>query len=594
MGTMVKKQSFSWLVSGLCMLFLLSFAVPPASAAEERVTPYKPDWIAEEDYVVFPPDSLAYHPAIWAQLMEYRRIVTSGEKLFDPETQSSQYFFRHSARSYMEGGIDHVNVQLADHGTGSGDLSVEYEIALLEYGYYRGGQRPGDILSGPVGYSIRPSFQRMRQLFAPGSPEWMALSRLMVRANFWSMPEYVDRYIDEAAFVRAETDLIELTQYPGFDRAAFLQHPDFDLVRHHPSFQQLELVTVAVDTFPVEFDAPPRLVNDRIVVPIRPVCEMIGADVFWAAESRTVTIVRAGKTIELTLDQPSASVNGRRYTLDAAPALIDGVTMLPLRFIMEQMGQAVHWDAAGRIIRITEDMSFEGDSNIRAWLFGMNAILSASNKFFDPYILGGLPRLAEGVISTRSTLAASWGITDREDLIFQLLVLLENGHSSSFAYQVEALKTLAPEDLDQLMADAEAAGQAYFVTQLFDWDKKWESKRLKAWDWFRAGTLCAMGYRAGYLDLREAYILTEPFARLLRETFTSWDEAVENYLDGFAYWAHIDVTAPFHVSEFQQRAVLYKSLKSHQAERGLLFDPQVWVESVRGMSREGIAEDISL
>jgi hypothetical protein len=88
---------------------------------------------------------------------------------------------------------------------------------------------------------------------------------------------------------------------------------------------------------------------------------------------------------------------------------------------------------------------------------------------------------------------------------------------------------------------------------------------------------------AGYISAKEAYILFEPTAKNLRKTFSSWDEATENYLDGYAYWGRIDINEES--NNFVKRKQMYEDLKMEEKidPRGLLFDPKVWDEPVKGI-----------
>jgi hypothetical protein len=104
---------------------------------------------------------------------------------------------------------------------------------------------------------------------------------------------------------------------------------------------------VAVDMNQVTFpDAQPYLDQEigRVRVPIRFISEQMGAKVEWDGAAQTVTIVREGLRIQLTVDQSMAVVNGRTIPIDAPPNLVPpGRVMVPLRFISEAFGAAVDW-----------------------------------------------------------------------------------------------------------------------------------------------------------------------------------------------------------------------------------------------------------
>jgi hypothetical protein len=92
-------------------------------------------------------------------------------------------------------------------------------------------------------------------------------------------------------------------------------------------------------------DALPYLDNEvnRVRVPIRFVAEAMGAKVEWNAAARRVTITRDGTEIKLTIDDPTVLVNGTPIQIDAPPKIVQDRTMVPLRFISEAFGANVDW-----------------------------------------------------------------------------------------------------------------------------------------------------------------------------------------------------------------------------------------------------------
>jgi len=65
-----------------------------------------------------------------------------------------------------------------------------------------------------------------------------------------------------------------------------------------------------------------------------------------------VTAKRGGQTIRLTIGSKTAYVDGRTVTLHAPAAIVDDRTCVPLRFVSEALGAAVHWDGTQRIASI--------------------------------------------------------------------------------------------------------------------------------------------------------------------------------------------------------------------------------------------------
>ncbi|MCR4442624.1 MAG: copper amine oxidase N-terminal domain-containing protein [Peptococcaceae bacterium] len=102
--------------------------------------------------------------------------------------------------------------------------------------------------------------------------------------------------------------------------------------------------SASIDGRPVGLDVAPVIVNGRTMVPLRFVGEAFGALFSWDEKSRRVTCSLDDTTIELFIDRKTALANGKNVSLDAAPFIAGGRTMVPLRFIGEHMGASLEWD----------------------------------------------------------------------------------------------------------------------------------------------------------------------------------------------------------------------------------------------------------
>ena len=102
----------------------------------------------------------------------------------------------------------------------------------------------------------------------------------------------------------------------------------------------------------VELDSPPVIIKGRTLVPLRFISEAFGADVQWNSVFKLIFIKMGKKEIILQIGVPYASVNNKKVTLDSAPVIIKGHTMVPIRFITEALGASVSWDAHTRSVTI--------------------------------------------------------------------------------------------------------------------------------------------------------------------------------------------------------------------------------------------------
>lgn len=112
-------------------------------------------------------------------------------------------------------------------------------------------------------------------------------------------------------------------------------------------------IKVEIDGDVIQFDQGALLINNRTMVPMRKIFEELDSNVHWNQTTRTITATRGTKKVVLTVGSTTATVNDKRVTLDAPPQVINGRTLVPIRFISESLGAKVHWDGAKRIVKIT-------------------------------------------------------------------------------------------------------------------------------------------------------------------------------------------------------------------------------------------------
>ncbi len=105
----------------------------------------------------------------------------------------------------------------------------------------------------------------------------------------------------------------------------------------------------------------PFIDNGRTMVPIRFISENLGAKVDWNQEAKKATITGEGVVIELVLGESQITVNGEKKDLDAPAVLSGGRTFVPIRVISENLGKSVHWDEKGLIVISNADNEFKTD-----------------------------------------------------------------------------------------------------------------------------------------------------------------------------------------------------------------------------------------
>ena len=101
-------------------------------------------------------------------------------------------------------------------------------------------------------------------------------------------------------------------------------------------------------------DVAPIIRNDRTMLPARFVAENLGAVVKWDNDTRTVTITKDDITIIITIDSQTALVNGAAIVLDSPAFIENDRTYTPLRFIAEKLGADVKWNGETQEVTITK------------------------------------------------------------------------------------------------------------------------------------------------------------------------------------------------------------------------------------------------
>ncbi|MFC5449064.1 copper amine oxidase N-terminal domain-containing protein [Paenibacillus aestuarii] len=128
---------------------------------------------------------------------------------------------------------------------------------------------------------------------------------------------------------------------------------------------QTQSIKVFVDGEQLQFSEQPFIEDGVTLVQFRPVFEKLGLKISWDESSRTITGTKSDLTIKLKIDSQSAVVNDEVRTLVLAPRIVNGSTMVPLRFISESSKKFVNWDSNTGIINIssTNNMTSSNESN---------------------------------------------------------------------------------------------------------------------------------------------------------------------------------------------------------------------------------------
>jgi hypothetical protein len=119
------------------------------------------------------------------------------------------------------------------------------------------------------------------------------------------------------------------------------------------AFAQDDDIPVMLNGKIVQFSGQgPVMSKDRVMVPLRGVLERMGATVNWDPTTRTVYANKDATTVKLEIGDRMALVNGNGVNMDVPAEIMDGYTMVPLRFVSENLGMNVRWNEKDQRVEI--------------------------------------------------------------------------------------------------------------------------------------------------------------------------------------------------------------------------------------------------
>ena len=114
-------------------------------------------------------------------------------------------------------------------------------------------------------------------------------------------------------------------------------------------------IYVEVNKEVLGFDTPPILEDDRILVPMRFLFQKMGAEVEWQDATQTATATLNNEEVSFSIDNNTAKVNGIAESMDVPARMSNDRTMVPLRFLSENLGYDVQWDEETKTAAITTE-----------------------------------------------------------------------------------------------------------------------------------------------------------------------------------------------------------------------------------------------
>lgn len=111
--------------------------------------------------------------------------------------------------------------------------------------------------------------------------------------------------------------------------------------------------TFVIDGKTIDLEADPAWVDNQLLVPFRALFQALGAEVDYDADSKQVVAKKGEKTVILTVDQKFGLLNGVQVGTSPVPQLIDGKLYVPARSVCQALDYQVKWQYSSKTVEIT-------------------------------------------------------------------------------------------------------------------------------------------------------------------------------------------------------------------------------------------------
>jgi len=108
-------------------------------------------------------------------------------------------------------------------------------------------------------------------------------------------------------------------------------------------------------------DVAPFIISGRTVVPFRFIGEALRAEVSYEAETRTAIFTRGRRVVRIPIGGNTATIDGEEVKIDPPAIIKNGRTLVPLRFVSEAFSAEVEWDGDTRTIDIYYPKNYRPD-----------------------------------------------------------------------------------------------------------------------------------------------------------------------------------------------------------------------------------------
>lgn len=101
--------------------------------------------------------------------------------------------------------------------------------------------------------------------------------------------------------------------------------------------------------------------NARLMVPLRSVSELMGADVTYQPETKTALIQWDHAELNVTINSKQAQVNGKIVEMDTVPVMNKQAMFVPIRLLLDHLPFEAQWDQESRMLSMEGENFLQGD-----------------------------------------------------------------------------------------------------------------------------------------------------------------------------------------------------------------------------------------
>lgn len=166
---------------------------------------------------------------------------------------------------------------------------------------------------------------------------------------------------------------------------------DNNNIRNNEEYRRIMEITVEFGGEIVEFDVAPMVIEGRTMLPMRKVFECMGAEVTYDEEAKRATAKKDDMEIVFTIDNQFVKVNGVYDKMDVPAMVVNGRTLVPVRFVAEALKAEVLWDEDNEIVSIMMPMEHgTGDLSVIGPILEEKIAVSVVDGMFpEPYMFDG-------------------------------------------------------------------------------------------------------------------------------------------------------------------------------------------------------------